>query len=182
MFASEDQRGQVGESVPLPSFRQESGRSDVYVLIREIPRRPERVPAEEKPTTPFVLTLIAGILILLNGIVIALFGAFIALFILPELAIVLAAVALTFGVVVLVGAFMLWNNPSQHTTWGIVILLFSALSLGIGGGFVIGFILGLLGGILAIEWAPAPMMAPPWMPTVQPPYQPPTSPGQPPAP
>jgi hypothetical protein len=59
-----------------------------------------------------------------------------------------------FGVAVIAGALMLYNNPVDHAKWGMVILIFSAL--GIFGsamaGFGIGLILGLIGGILALTW------------------------------
>lgn len=42
------------------------------------------------------------------------------------------------------------SNPREHVTWGIIIIIFSVLSLVIGGGFVIGMIFGLIGGVLAL--------------------------------
>lgn len=119
--------------------------------------------AEDKPTAAFVLSLIAAIFILLNGLVVAAIGGILAL-IFPEVGIALIALGLVFGVVVLIGAIMLYAQPQQHVIWGILVLLFSIFSLVIGGGFIIGFILGLVGGILALVWkppvAPAPAMAP----------------------
>ncbi len=61
-----------------------------------------------------------------------------------------------FGVVVIIGSLMLFNNPAQHSVWGSVILIFSVLSI-LGsaiGGFGIGLILGLIGGALALMWKP----------------------------
>jgi hypothetical protein len=68
---------------------------------------------------------------------------------------VLMAVGVVFGVLVLLGAFMLHRNPSAKTAWGVIILLFSILSIVIGGGFIIGFILGIIGGALALAWKPS---------------------------
>jgi Family of unknown function (DUF6114) len=132
----------------------------------------EGLGTSEKPTAAFVLSLIAAIFILLNGVFIAIIGAIIFAFA-PGFAIVLAAIGLVFGIIVLVGAILLWTKPEMHKGAGILVLLFSIFSLVIGGGFFIGFILGLVGGILAIVWkAPAPMapgMAPPMMPPSMPP-------------
>ena len=110
--------------------------------------------SEEKPTAAFVLSLVGGILILINGLVLAALGAILALFF-PAAGILLAALGLVFGIIVLLGAIMLWTQPGQHKTWSIVVLVFSILSLVIGGGFIIGFILGLIGGILGIVWKPS---------------------------
>ncbi len=59
------------------------------------------------------------------------------------------------GVVVLVGAFMLRSRPREAATWGVLILVFSLVSLVGMGGFFIGAVLGLVGGILALTWKPA---------------------------
>ncbi|MBI3023655.1 MAG: hypothetical protein HYY68_08040 [Thaumarchaeota archaeon] len=58
------------------------------------------------------------------------------------------------GVLVLVGALMLHTQPSQASTWGIIVLIFSILSLFGMGGFFIGAILGIIGGALALSWKP----------------------------
>ena len=61
-----------------------------------------------------------------------------------------------FGVVVIVGALMLYNNPVQHSMWGLVILIFSVLSIfgSAMAGFGVGLILGVIGGVLALTWKP----------------------------
>lgn len=113
----------------------------------------------EKPTAAFVVSLIAGIFILLNGIVIAAIGAVLAVF-MPGAGIVLAAVGLIFGIIVIIGAALMWMNPSMHVGAGVIVLLFSLFSIVIGGGFIIGLILGIVGGILGIIYKPpAPMQA-----------------------
>ena len=51
---------------------------------------------------------------------------------------------LIFGVIVIISAFMLNRKPEQHSTWGILIVLFSVLSI-LGGamsGFGVGLMLG----------------------------------------
>jgi hypothetical protein len=63
---------------------------------------------------------------------------------------------LIFGAIVVISAIMLNSKPYEHTTWGILIAVFSVLSIfgGVMGGFGIGLILGLIGGVLAVIWKP----------------------------
>ena len=67
---------------------------------------------------------------------------------------------LIFGVIVIVSAIMLNRRPQEHSTWGVLIVLFSVLSIfgGAMNGFA-GLILGLVGGVLAITWKPTRSMA-----------------------
>ena len=117
----------------------------------------------EKPTKAFTLSLIAGILIISNS---ALLGAAATWFpwIIPTLPgssandttvlISLAAVGLIFGVLVLLGAIMLYSKPVNKKAWGIIIAVFSIPSVVTGGGFIIGFILGIIGGAKALSRKP----------------------------
>jgi len=66
----------------------------------------------------------------------------------------LMLVSLVSGVLVIVGAVMINIHPSQSSTWGIVVLVFSIISFVGMGGFVIGAVLGVVGGILALTWRP----------------------------
>ncbi len=63
---------------------------------------------------------------------------------------------LIFGTIVIISAVMLNSKPQEHTTWGILIIIFSVLSVfgSAMGGFGIGLVLGLIGGALAIAWKP----------------------------
>ena len=64
-----------------------------------------------------------------------------------------AAVAgLISGIVVLVGAIMLYSRPRGASTWGSLILIFSIISFLGTGGFFIGALLGIVGGVLAMTW------------------------------
>ncbi|MFX0202705.1 MAG: DUF6114 domain-containing protein, partial [Candidatus Hodarchaeota archaeon] len=58
------------------------------------------------------------------------------------------------GVIVLLSAVMLYRNPMSKTTWGVLILIFSILSVVGGGGFLVGMILGIIGGALGLAWKP----------------------------
>lgn len=58
------------------------------------------------------------------------------------------------GILVLVGAVMLRSRPEQASTWGMIILVFSIVSLFGMGGFFVGAALGFVGGLLAVTWRP----------------------------
>lgn len=121
-------------------------------------------------TTAFALTLIGGILMLINGGMSLMmltyfgsdfgfmwgmmggyqgmmgslgfpFGSFLGLML----------VALVCGVIVIVGALMLNSRPTEHRSWGIIILVFSVISFVGMGGFFVGAILGVAGGALALS-------------------------------
>ena len=126
----------------------------------------------EKPTAAFVLSLIGGILILLGGI----FGAIIgiiggaAMSIVPGfgwlsgLIIALGILGLIFGIIVILGAVMINSGErGKVRTGSILVLIFSILSLFVGGtgGFIIGFILSLIGSILGLTWKPSEKAPPP---------------------
>ena len=126
----------------------------------------------EKPTAAFVLSLIGGILILLGGI----FGAIIgiiggaAMSIVPGfgwlsgLIIALGILGLIFGIIVILGAVMINSGErGKVRTGSILVLIFSILSLFVGGtgGFIIGFILSLIGSILGLTWKPSEEAPPP---------------------
>ncbi len=110
--------------------------------------------------TDFILSLIAGILILLGGIsmmgfympmwgmmggfgMMNGFGYGTGMFYGYNL------IGIISGLVVLLGAYMLYNKPSESATWGTIILVFSLLSFLGGGGFFVGALLGVIGGAVA---------------------------------
>lgn len=99
-----------------------------------------------------MLSLIGGIFILLNGLLIAALGALASFIFIPGGVPVLAwgIMGIVFALIVIVGAFVLHSNPDQHMMWGAIILIFSIISIVIGGGFIIGMILGSIGGVLAL--------------------------------
>jgi hypothetical protein len=121
------------------------------------------------PTTPkramagFAISLVAGILIVLGGL------AFIALqsvvnsiidfipmpVMIPGMELVesffatIGAIGVVFGIIVLVGAFLIYM-PGKEIIGGIIVLIFSIISIITFGGFIIGMILGIIGGILGL--------------------------------
>jgi hypothetical protein len=58
------------------------------------------------------------------------------------------------GVLILFAAIMSRVKPENKKAWGILIMVFSILSVITGGGFIIGFILGIIGGIKAVRRLP----------------------------
>lgn len=69
---------------------------------------------------------------------------------------IMGIVGVVFGIIIIVSALMLNSRPSEHMTWGILILVFSVVSVfgSMMGGFGVGVILGLIGGVLALTWKP----------------------------
>ena len=65
---------------------------------------------------------------------------------------VLSFVAFVCGVMVLLGSIMLNVRPAERLTWGIIVLIFSVVSLAGMGGYFIGAILGMAGGALALSY------------------------------
>ena len=137
----------------------------------------------ERPTAAFVLSLIAGIFIILGGGMRSMMGSFFGPFGFgmmggyggygmmgygyPEYGYgngyaltgglgfeLFGILGLIFGVIVIVSAIMLNSRPHEHSTWGVLIVIFSVMSIfgGAMGGLGVGLILGLAGGILAITW------------------------------
>jgi Family of unknown function (DUF6114) len=137
----------------------------------------------EKPSLAFVLSLIGGILILLGGGMRLMIGSFefpgpygfgmmggfrgwggmmgygypgYGYGLMGGLGFRLFGIlGLIFGAIVVISAIMLNSKPQEHITWGILIAIFSVLSIFGGmGGFGIGLVLGLIGGVLAVIWKP----------------------------
>jgi hypothetical protein len=54
------------------------------------------------------------------------------------------------GAFVLLGALMLRGKPGQRQAWGLIIVIFSAISILGMGGFFVGAILGIIGGALGL--------------------------------
>lgn len=136
---------------------------------------------EERPTTPFVLSLIGGVFILFGGVVMSMFGYWFGsgypggyggwgygmmgpgMMGYPGFSMmewtgfgVFGVLGVVFGAIIIVSAVMLNRRPQEHNTWGTLIVVFSVLSIfgGAMGGFGIGLVLGLIGGVLAITWKP----------------------------
>ena len=75
----------------------------------------------------------------------------------PALTLPFGIAGLFFGGIVIYSSIMLNSKPARHVIWGILIIIFSLLSvIGAWGGFGIGLVLGVIGGVLALSWQAAP--------------------------
>lgn len=111
----------------------------------------------------FALSLVAGIFILLNGLAFIALQSFLNSIIelvpipvaIPGLGIAeavfatIGAIGVVFAIIVFVGAFLIYM-PGKEVIGGIIVLIFSILSIVAMGGFFIGMILGIIGGALGI--------------------------------
>ncbi len=79
----------------------------------------------DRPITPFILSLLGGLFIIVGGVFGLVFFNFTYYYgsNLPYV-----AVAVTTGIVVLAGAFMLYVRPDQHVIWGVIIVVFLLLA------------------------------------------------------
>ena len=104
----------------------------------------------QRPTVAFVLSVIGGAFVMMFGyeVVIEVGGNF-------------GLLGALWGALMIIGSLMLYANPERHATWGVLIIVLSALSWigALGGGFV-GFLLGLIGGILGVTFKLKPVTAP----------------------
>lgn len=135
------------------------------------------VSKEERPSAAFALALASGLLVLAGSLMMMLFAATWAAYA-PAICPMcgrgmmwiawfsaMQGLGLISGALILIGAIMLYSRPEQSLAWGLVVLVFSVLSLFAGGGFLVGAALGLVAGILALTWrhpsGPAPSQAGP---------------------
>ena len=112
----------------------------------------------KRATMGFVISLVSGILILVEGIIRLVRGRlfldfgvdFIRRRLLSVMTIRVAGlIAIIFAVLILVGAYLIYS-PGKEVAGGVIVLVFSILSIIVGGGFFAGFILGIVGGALGL--------------------------------
>lgn len=113
-----------------------------------------------KPTAGAVLAIIGGVFILLGGLAELALGAYLSSISFGIGAGVLrlfGALGALLGILVLVFGVLVYSNPANHVVYGVLIIVFSIVSLtSFAGGFFIGFLLALIGGILTLVWKPTP--------------------------
>ncbi len=127
----------------------------------------------DKPTAAMVLSLIGGIFVIIGGAFIAFVGSLIGSLNVSgaasasSTALGLGVVGIIMGLIMIVGAFMMYSKPTSAKMWGVIVLILAIISwVTAVGGLFIGFLLGLIGGILALTFKPtmAPgAMTPPMM-------------------
>ncbi len=118
----------------------------------------------KKATAGFAISLIAGIIILINGLIILAAASLLSSltgFIptgipggdLTGAAItfvqMLGAAGTIFAIIVIIGAILIYM-PGKEIIGGILVIIFSLLSIVVGGGFILGLILGIIGGALGL--------------------------------
>jgi len=59
-------------------------------------------------------------------------------------------VGIVSGAMVVLGGIMMYAKPHETPKWGVLVLIFSVISLFGMGGFLIGAVLGIIGGVLAV--------------------------------
>jgi Putative protein-S-isoprenylcysteine methyltransferase len=114
--------------------------------------------AGARTSKAFLFSLIAAVLILINAVALGIVAKwFIGIMPTlpgssgndPMLLYSLSAAGAVLGAFVLFGALMLRKSPLNRKVWGTLIVVFSAPSVIMGGGFIVGFILGIVGGVSA---------------------------------
>jgi len=103
------------------------------------------------------LSFVAGIIILIGGVVASFwhmtFLSQMSWMMGPQIAggfVVGSILGIVFGGIIISAAILMNKKPLQTRQWGVIVLVFSALSFVGMGGFLIGGILGIIAGILAI--------------------------------
>ena len=107
----------------------------------------------EKPTTAFIVTLIGGILEILLGVALAARLMVLVSGMDPNTNVMIGAYFIVLGLIMILGAVMMYNKPSSAHTWGIIIVILSIIA-GLN-------IITLIGGMLAIKWKPSTVTPPP---------------------
>lgn len=112
----------------------------------------------KRATVGFAISLVAGIIILLNGIWLLYLGSIASALgeLIPGLGDILGVgltllggIGVVFAIIILIGAWLIYT-PGREMIGGILVLVFSIISIVTGGGFIIGLILGIIGGILGL--------------------------------
>jgi len=66
----------------------------------------------------------------------------------------ISIVSFVCGIIVLMSALVLRIHPQEHFLWGVVIVVFSAISFVGMGGYFIGATFGIVGGVLSLTYKP----------------------------
>ncbi|WP_455276594.1 hypothetical protein [[Eubacterium] cellulosolvens] len=114
---------------------------------------------KEKPIETFVFSFISALLILFNSSMLAINPSLIG--VQKEITdplVVLAVVAFIFGIMVLIGAILIYRNTKVRSG-PVIVLIFSLMSLVIGGAiahlhFIVAFLFGIMGAIYGLNWKP----------------------------
>jgi len=116
----------------------------------------EEIQFQQGPKVPFVISLVAGILIMAGGILGLLGVSLIGISLATGISL-WALLEVICGIIVFIMAFTLYILPKYAFQLGTLIIVVSVISLfffGFGF-FLIGLLLGVLGGSLAVTWVPS---------------------------
>ena len=111
----------------------------------------------ERATIGFAFSLAGAILILARGLVRIVAGDVITFVgsdeirrrFLAGLALsALGAIAVVFAVLIIIGAYFIYSGMT--VAGGVIVIIFSVLSIFVGSGWIIGLIFGVIGGILGL--------------------------------
>jgi len=113
-------------------------------------------PKPRKATLGFLLAIVAGVFVLLNGLVWFLVSSFIGM-IYDEVSLITLALpffllglaSILFAIAIFLGAFVIYWLRKAFLG-GVIVLVFSVLSILVGGGFLLGFLLGVVGGAYTV--------------------------------
>lgn len=97
-------------------------------------------------TAGFALAIVAGVFVLINGAVWLMISSLL-LMLLPISGfpfVILGVIGVLFAAAIFIGAIIVYVFKKERIG-GLIVLIFSILSMGVGGGFFIGFVLGALG-------------------------------------
>jgi hypothetical protein len=128
------------------------------VLQQPNTTQPPAPPPLKRATIGFAISIVAALIILAQGIVRIFRGQAIAFLgsdelrrrVLSGLRLeFVGTIAIIFAILILLGAYFIYC-PGKETVGGIIVLVFAAISIITGGGWLIGLILGIAGGILGL--------------------------------
>ena len=121
------------------------------------PNTQQPLPKRQKTNFGFVFSVVGAILILIRGLVRIIAGDLITFAgsdvvrhrLFAGLALnIIGGIAVVFAVLIIIGAYQIYIG--MEMTGGLIVLIFSTLSIFVGSGRLIGLILGVIGGILAM--------------------------------
>jgi hypothetical protein len=109
-----------------------------------------------KATLGFLLAIIAGVFVLLNGLVWFTVSSFVGM-IYDEMSLIVLALpflllgvaSILFAIAIFLGAFVIYWLRKAFLG-GVIVLVFSVLSILVFGGFLLGALLGIVGGAFSI--------------------------------
>jgi len=121
------------------------------------PNSQQPVSQPKRAVLGFAFSLAGAILILLRGMVRIVVGDIITFagsdeirrrFLTGIALNVLGGIAVVFAILIMVGAFLIYSR--MEVAGGVIVIIFSVLSIFVGSGWLIGLIFGVIGGIFGL--------------------------------